>query len=188
MDYLDIFFIGVGLSMDAFAVSVVKGLSMKKIEKFFTLLLAVCFGGFQGIMPILGYFLSSNTIKSLYKYSYIFVFVILAIIGINMIRESLEGDDEDKKAKNKCVELLLLGIATSIDALAVGLSFGIMGNDFNISIFLSALLIGCTTFVLSIIGVLLGKMFGMKLKKYSEIAGGIILILIGLKVLLEHYI
>lgn len=186
MNYFDVFLIAVGLSMDAFAVSIVKGLQMKKIEKLYTFLIGICFGCFQALMPLLGYTLSSHNFKMLDKYSHIIVLIILSGIGANMIRESFH-EEEEVSAANKIIELLFLGVATSIDALAVGISFGIM-PDFKLSLIISIILIGLTTFSLSIVGVAIGKFFGSKYKKHSQILGGIILIIIGLKVFIGHFL
>ncbi len=185
----DIFFIGIGLSMDAFAVSICKGLKMKVIDLKQGLVIALFFGGFQAIMPLIGYGLSVNFVNYINQYSHWVALVLLVIIGGNMIRESV-GDEEDccDNEGIKLKELFMLAIATSIDALAVGVTMGTMGDKMEVSIGASVAMIGVTTFVISLCGVVVGNMFGAKYKSKAEIAGGIILILIGIKVVTEHYL
>lgn len=188
MGLLDVFFIGIGLSMDAFAVAICKGLKMKVIDLKQALVIAVFFGGFQAIMPLIGYGLSVNFVDYINKYSHWIAFVLLLIIGVNMIRESAEGEcDECGSAKLDIKELFMLAVATSIDALAVGVTFGTMGDKMEISIAASVIMIGITTFIISLAGVVIGNIFGAKYKSKAEIAGGVILILIGIKVVVEHY-
>jgi putative Mn2+ efflux pump MntP len=188
MGLIDIFLIGVGLSMDAFAVAICKGLKMKVIDSKQCFIIALFFGTFQTIMPLIGYSLSVSFVEYMNAYSHWIAFGLLLIIGANMIRESVgeEQDEEDTKINIK--ELFMLAIATSIDALAVGVSFGTMGDNLRLSIGFSVVLIGCTTFVISVAGVFIGNIFGAKYRTKAEIAGGIILILIGIKVVLEHYL
>ena len=186
MGLIDVFFIGVGLSMDAFAVSICKGLKMNNIEAKQSLVIAFFFGVFQALMPLIGYGLSVNFVDYINQYSHWVAFVLLVIIGGNMIREAV-GDDESCTVGIHLKELLMLAIATSIDALAVGVSFGTMGDKMDVSIWISVLMIGITTFIISLAGVFIGNAFGIKYKAKSEIAGGIILIFIGIKVVLEHY-
>ncbi len=190
MGLTDILFIGVGLSMDAFAVSICKGLKMKIIDLKQCLLIAAFFGGFQAIMPTIGYLLSSNFVKYINAYSHWVAFVLLLVIGANMIRESV-GTEEEEEQCGPVVgikELFGLAIATSIDALAVGITFGTMGDKLQLPIWSAVILIGITTFIISVLGVFIGNVFGSKYKTKAEIVGGIILIIIGIKVVLEHYL
>lgn len=182
MALFELFLIAVGLSMDAFAVAVCKGLSMKRIDKKYTLLIALFFGGFQALMPLLGYFLGSQFSVYIEKVDHWVVFFLLALIGGNMIKESREAAEEETYRGINYKELLLLAVATSIDALAVGITFAFL----RVEIVPAVLLIGCTTFVLSLFGVVVGNLFGTRYKSRAELTGGIILILIGIKILLEH--
>ena len=182
MALFELFLIAVGLSMDAFAVAVCKGLSMKRIDKKYTLLIALFFGGFQALMPLLGYFLGSQFSFYIEKIDHWVVFLLLALIGGNMIKESREAAEEETYCGIDYKELLLLAVATSIDALAVGITFAFL----RVEIVPAVLLIGCTTFALSLIGVVVGNLFGARYKSRAELTGGIILILIGAKILLEH--
>ena len=189
MNLLDVFFIGVGLSMDAFAVSICKGLKMKVIDLKQSFIIAF-FGAFQLMMPLIGYALSASFVEYINKYSHWIAFVLLLVIGVNMIREAL-GDSEEEKEVIESVtdfkELFMLAIATSIDALAVGVTFGTMGSKLETSIWASVILIGITTFAISLGGVFIGNAFGAKYKSKAEVVGGIILIIIGLKVVIEHF-
>lgn len=180
MSLLSLFFIAVGLSMDAFAVSVCKGLSMRKIQWNYALLTGAYFGGFQALMPLLGYFLGSQFKDAITSIDHWIAFVLLGIIGVNMIRES--RDEECPSPSFDVKTMTLLAVATSIDALAVGITFAFL----QVNIVPAVLFIGCTTFVLSIAGVAVGNVFGIKYKSRAEVAGGIILILMGCKILLEH--
>ena len=190
MNLLDVFFIGVGLSMDAFAVSICKGLKMKVIDLKQSCIIAFFFGAFQLMMPLIGYALSASFVEYINKYSHWIAFVLLLVIGVNMIREAL-GDSEEEKEVIESVtdfkELFMLAIATSIDALAVGVTFGTMGSKLETSIWASVILIGITTFAISLGGVFIGNAFGAKYKSKAEVVGGIILIIIGLKVVIEHF-
>ncbi len=183
MSYLSVFIIGVGLSMDAFAVSICKGLSMKKLAIKQALIVALYFGGFQALMPLIGYFLGTSFESKIQSVSSYVAFILLALIGANMIKEAF-GDDDDVEADDSLgvKTMTLLAIATSIDALAVGVSLAF----FEVKILPSVIIIGITTFVISIIGVKIGNVFGAKYKSKAEIVGGIILIGMGLKILLEH--
>lgn len=182
MALFELFLIAVGLSMDAFAVAVCKGLSMKRIDKKYTLLIALFFGGFQALMPLLGFFLGSQFSFYIERIDHWVVFLLLALIGGNMIKESHEAAEEETYRGIDYKELLLLAVATSIDALAVGITFAFL----RVEIVPAVLLIGCTTFGLSLIGVVVGNLFGARYKSRAELTGGIILILIGTKILLEH--
>lgn len=184
MTFFELFLIGIGLSMDAFAVSICKGLSMQKIDKKYTLCIGLFFGGFQALMPLTGYLLGSRFSGYIERFDHWIAFVLLALIGFNMIKESREEEEEEEKsyAGVNFKELLILAVATSIDALAVGVSFAFLG----VRIAPAVTLIGCTTFVLTLVGVWVGNLFGSRYKSRAELTGGIILILIGVKILLEH--
>ena len=188
MTLLEIFLVGIGLSMDAFAVAICKGLAMPQINKKQTLLIAAYFGVFQALMPLTGWLLGSQFARHVTKMAPWIAFVLLAWIGGNMIRESLskkEEDEEVEPAELRHKELFMLAIATSIDALAVGVSFSMV--ELAIPIGAAAALIGCTTFAISVGGVFVGHIFGAKYKNRAEFVGGAILILIGVKILLEHF-
>ena len=184
MGFFELFLIGIGLSMDAFAVAICKGLGMERINKRDTLLLALFFGGFQALMPLTGYLLGSRFASYIERWDHWIAFVLLAFIGGNMIRESREQEEEEAKhcGSIRYRELFTLAVATSIDALAVGVSFAFLG----VRIAPAVTLIGCTTFVLTLVGVWVGNLFGSCYKSRAELTGGIILILIGVKILLEH--
>ena len=185
MGFTELFLIGVGLSMDAFAVSVCKGLSMHgKLNWRDTGLLALFFGGFQALMPFVGWALGRGFEQYITSVDHWIAFGLLAFIGGHMLWEVWKGDDEEAEEAGplRLGELTLLAIATSIDALAVGITFAFLG----VNIVSAITIIGCTTFVLSGVGVMVGYRFGLRYKKKAEIAGGVILILIGLKILLEH--
>lgn len=183
-DIFELFLIGIGLSMDAFAVSICKGLSMQKIDKKYTLCIGLFFGGFQALMPLTGYLLGSRFSGYIERFDHWIAFVLLALIGFNMIKESREEEEEEEKpyAGVNFKELLILAVATSIDALAVGVTFAFL----QVNIVPAITIIGCTTFVISIAGVYVGNVFGSRYKSRAELTGGVILILIGLKILLEH--
>lgn len=185
MGILVLFLIALGLSMDAFAVAVCKGLNMKKINYKHTVIIAAFFGGFQGLMPLIGWVLGKQFEKYITNYDHWIAFILLGVIGIQMILESLKKEEEECSTDNSLdlKELFMLAIATSIDALAVGITFGVMPDT---NIWTSILLIGCITFILSNIGVVIGNKFGVRYKSKAELAGGIILVLIGCKILIEH--
>ncbi len=175
----------VGLAMDAFAVAVCKGLAMPEVEKGFALRLAAYFGGFQALMPLLGWLLGSRFAAYVQRFAPWIAFGLLAFIGANMLRESFsrqEGEDEPGETGRR--ELLLLALATSIDALAVGVTFSML--ELAVSVWGAFVLIGIVTFCISLAGVWVGCSFGRQYKSRAEFVGGCILILIGLKVLLEH--
>ena len=187
MSFFEIFMIGVGLSMDAFAVAICKGLNMRKLDKVQTLVIAFFFGGFQALMPFVGWLLGKQFEAYITSFDHWIAFVLLAFIGGKMIWDVFKGDDKDEScceegAKLDVKELFMLAIATSIDALAVGISFAFL----QVNIVSAITLIGCTTFVISAAGVFRGHKFGSKYEDKASLAGGIILILIGLKILLEH--
>lgn len=188
MTLLEIFLIGIGLSMDAFAVAICKGLAMpNKVEKKGALLIALYFGVFQAVMPTLGWLLGSQFARYVTRLAPWIAFILLAWIGGNMIRESLskEEREEEETGSVSHKELLVLAVATSIDALAVGVTFSML--ELAVSIGAAVALIGCTTFVISLAGVYVGNVFGAKYKSKAEFVGGAILILIGVKILLERF-
>lgn len=188
MTLLEIFLIGIGLSMDAFAVAICKGLAMPdKVDRKGALLIALYFGVFQAVMPTLGWLLGSQFARYVTRLAPWIAFILLAWIGGNMIRESLskEEREEEETGSVSHKELLVLAVATSIDALAVGVTFSML--ELAVSIAVAVILIGCTTFVISLAGVYVGNVFGAKYKSKAEFVGGAILILIGVKILLEHF-
>lgn len=181
MGIIEIIVISISLAMDAFAVAISKGLTLKKMSWSKGLITGVYFGVFQAIMPLIGYFIGSTFASYVDKFAHWIAFGILLIIGINMIKESFSNEEVDGDFSVKA--MLILAVATSIDALTVGVSFSMQKP--NISIFYIILIIGLITFVISTLGVLIGNLFGSKFKKPAEIAGGIILILIAIKVVLS---
>ena len=188
MTLLEIFLIGIGLSMDAFAVAICKGLAMPdKVDKKGALLIALYFGVFQAVMPTLGWLLGSQFARYVTRLAPWIAFILLAWIGGSMIRESLskEEREEEETGSVSHKELLVLAVATSIDALAVGVTFSML--ELAVSIGAAVALIGCTTFVISLAGVYVGNVFGAKYKSKAEFVGGAILILIGVKILLERF-
>ena len=187
MTLLEIFLIGIGLSMDAFAVAICKGLAMpNKVDKKGALLIALYFGVFQAVMPALGWLLGSQFARYVTQMAPWIAFVLLAWIGGSMIRESLSKEEKEEAEMGAVShkELLVLAVATSIDALAVGVTFSML--ELAVSIGAAVALIGCTTFVISLGGVYVGNVFGARYKGKAEFVGGAILILIGVKILLEH--
>lgn len=181
MDFITILFIGVGLAMDACAVSLAKGMSLDKDKvKKYALILALAFGFFQALMPAIGYFAGSHFADYIQSIDHWIAFILLSLIGINMIKE--EKEDEVKIHSISFKDILLLAIATSIDALAVGVSFAFL----KVNLWIATTTIGITTFVLSFICVLFGKTLGNLFEKYAEYLGGSILILLGIKILIEH--
>lgn len=183
MGLVELFLIAVGLSMDAFAVSVCKGLSEHSLRAKHYFIIGAWFGGFQALMPLIGYLLGSAFEQYITSFDHWVAFVLLGLIGGNMIREAFSKDEEEQDASFGFKTMLLLAIATSIDALAVGVTFALLPD---VNIFAAILLIGVTTFVLSAIGLKVGNVFGAKYKAKAEFVGGVILILIGTKILLEH--
>lgn len=180
MSILDLFILAVGLSMDAFAVSVCKGLSLGKIKPKHMCIAGAWFGGFQALMPLIGYFLGSFFAEMIEKYDHWVAFVLLAIIGGNMIKESFDKDEKVDSSMD-VKSMLLLAIATSIDALAVGVTFAFL----QVQIVHAVSFIGVITFIFSAVGVKIGSLFGTKYKSKAELFGGIVLVLIGIKILLE---
>ena len=185
MQNFEVILIGIGLSMDAFAVAICKGLQMKKINYRFSAIIALFFGLFQAGMPLIGWLLGKQFQKYIVKIDHWIAFLLLAIIGVNMIRESREQEEEACQTsleKLDYKELFMLAIATSIDALAIGVTFAFL----QVNILSSVALIGSITFLISFVGVSIGNVFGTKYKGKAELFGGIVLILIGTKILLEH--
>ncbi|MBS7008557.1 manganese efflux pump MntP [Anaerostipes sp.] len=183
MNIIEIVMIGIGLSMDAFAVSVGKGLSMGRVRKNETFWIALFFGGFQALMPVAGYLAGKQFAGHIMQIDHWIAFVLLVMIGLNMLKEGLSGDDEESDEGGFSFrELLVLAVATSIDALAVGVTFSFL----NVNLAESVTVIGCITFVISLAGVIIGSVFGDKLKEKAEIMGGLILIILGCKILIEH--
>lgn len=181
MDFITILFIGIGLAMDASAVSLAKGMSLDKDQvKKYAFILALAFGFFQALMPAIGYYAGSHFAEYIQSIDHWIAFILLSLIGINMICEGKE--DEVKIHSIPFKDILLLAIATSIDALAVGVSFAFL----KVNLFLAITTIGITTFILSFVCVLFGKKLGSLFEKYAEYLGGIILILLGIKILIEH--
>ena len=183
MGILEIILIGLGVAMDAFAVSVCKGLSMKTLSWKKAIIIALYFGIFQMLMPVIGYFLGTAFEGFVTSVDHWIAFILLALIGGNMIKESFSKESSEKC--NDCVDfktMVILAIATSIDALAVGITFAFLQTN----IVLSVTSIGIITFILSLLGVKIGNTFGNKYEKKAELIGGLILILIGTKILLEH--
>ncbi|MCI7334363.1 MAG: manganese efflux pump MntP family protein [Oscillospiraceae bacterium] len=185
MSLYELFILAVGLSMDAFSVAVCKGLSVQKLQRKHFFIIGAWFGGFQALMPAIGYFLGSTFKKYIDSYDHWIAFVLLTLIGANMLREAFsKGEENDEKdASFAFKSMLVLAVATSIDALAVGVSFAILPQ---VNITAAVLFIGVVTFALSAVGLKVGNIFGAKYKSKAEIVGGVILILIGLKILLEH--
>lgn len=187
MGIIELFLISVGLAMDAFAVSICKGLNMKKINYRNAGIIALFFGVFQAVMPLIGYLIGSRFQSYIRSVDHWIAFVLLALIGGQMIWEVCHGGDEENggedEEKLSIKQLFLLAVATSIDALAVGITFALLeGTDIKISV----IIIGTVTFIISFAGVVIGNRFGNKYEKRAQIAGGIILILIGFRILLEH--
>lgn len=186
MSMLSVFMIALGLSMDACAVSLAKGITLRKNVIRYGVIFGVAFGGFQGLMPLIGWWAGTYFESLITSVDHWIAFILLGIIGVNMIRESREEKEGGEKAADTEFipgkEILVMAVATSIDALAVGISFAFL----QVSIVPAVCLIGITTFVMSFAAVVLGNKIGGKLGKYAELTGGIILILIGTKILIEH--
>ena len=185
MGFGELFLLAVGLSMDAFAVSVCKGLSVKKAGLKESAICGGWFGGFQGLMPLIGFFLGTLFAGAIEAFDHWVAFGLLAIIGINMLKEAFEKECEccDKNADFSVKTMFVMAVATSIDALAVGISLAMAGD---VNIVVAVVLIGVTTFLLSGLGVKIGNILGNRFEKKAQVAGGVILILLGIKILLEH--
>ena len=177
--------LAVGLSMDAFAVSVCKGLAMKHATLKSELTCGIWFGGFQGLMPLIGYFLGTLFAEAIQTFDHWVAFGLLALIGVNMIRETFgeEACDTCGDADLSAKTMFVMAVATSIDALAVGISLAMAGD---VNIFAAVALIALVTFLLSAAGVRIGNIFGSRFEKKAQIVGGVILVLLGVKILLEH--
>lgn len=182
MEFTEITLISIGLAMDAFAVATCKGLAMKKMSWKKAIIIAMYFGVFQAIMPVLGYCLGINFQEKIANIDHWIAFILLSAIGINMIKEVCGNNDDDKNDNVDFKTMIVLAIATSIDALAIGITFAFL----KCNIYISAISIGIITFVLSLIGVKIGNVFGCKYEKKAQILGGGILILLGIKILLKH--
>ncbi|BCJ98850.1 manganese efflux pump MntP [Anaerocolumna chitinilytica] len=190
MNLLELLILSVGLAMDAFAVAVCKGLSIKKISVKHPVIVGLYFGIFQAVMPLIGYFLGKQFSDKISAIDHWVAFILLGIIGINMIRGSIKEEDEEAECENckdvdnslKVKEMLILSVATSIDALAVGITFAFL----KVNILAATSFIGVVTFLISAAGVYIGNIFGGKLKSKAEMAGGIILVCLGTKILLQH--
>mgnify|MGYP000795011125 FL=1 len=183
MSLLELFLLAVGLSMDAFAVSVCKGLSVRRGSMKQALTVGIWFGGFQALMPTLGYLLGSTFEQYITSVDHWVAFILLSVIGGNMLKEAFSKDEETTDASFAPRVMLLLAVATSIDALAVGITLALLPG---VNIVAAVLFIGCITFILSAVGLKVGNVFGLKYKNKAEMVGGAILILMGLKILLEH--
>ena len=181
MGIWEIFLLAVGLSMDAFAVSVCKGLSVQRLKPRHGAICGAYFGGFQALMPLIGWLLGRQFESLIKNIDHWIAFVLLVLIGANMVRESF-GKDEEVNDSFSFKTMLPLAVATSIDALAVGVTFAFL----DVNIWIAIALIGVTTFTLSAVGVKIGNVFGAKYKSKAELAGGIILIAFGIKILIEH--
>ena len=182
MGLIELFLIAVGLSMDAFAVSVCKGLAMPKCTFKKAAIVGLWFGGFQALMPAIGYILGAQFQEAIASIDHWIAFVLLALIGGNMIHEALDNDEEEADASLDVKTMFLLAVATSIDALAIGITYAFL----KVNIIPAVCFIGIVTFIISFAGVKIGNVFGARYKNKAEIVGGIILILLGLKILLEH--
>lgn len=182
MDLLTLLTLAVGLAMDAFAVSICKGLAMREKVLKKGIIVGLWFGGFQALMPTIGFFLGTQFKDQITSIDHWIAFVLLGLIGINMVKEALSNDEEQADDSIAVKEMFMLAVATSIDALAVGITFAFL----NVHIVSAALMIGVCTFLISFVGVKIGNIFGTKYKSKAELAGGIILILLGFKILLEH--
>lgn len=179
---IELVVLSIGLAMDAFAVSICKGLSMKKMNWKNAVIVGLYFGIFQALMPLLGYILGMNFQNKIASIDHWVAFILLGIIGINMIKESLSKENDISNDSVKFKDMIILAIATSIDALAVGITFAFL----NVNVVVAIFLIGIITFFISTFGVKVGNVFGNKYEKKAEFVGGMILIFLGIKILLEH--
>lgn len=182
MGVLELLLLSVGLAMDAFAVSVCKGISMKKMNWKKAIIIGLYFGGFQALMPTIGYFLGTAFQSLITSIDHWIAFILLGIIGGGMIKESFGDDEENRNDDVSFKTMIVLAIATSIDALAIGITFAFL----NVNLVLAISLIGIITFILSVFGTKIGNRFGDKYEKEAEFLGGVILVLLGIKILLEH--
>lgn len=185
MSLIELLLIGIGLAMDAFAVSICKGLAMSKINYKKAIVIAGFFGVFQAAMPFIGYYLGLSFSDKISAIDHWIAFVLLVLIGANMVKESMSKEEEEAGCKDESLrlgDLIMLSIATSIDALAIGVTFAF----FEVSIVPAVSIIGIVTFIICIIGVKVGNVFGERYRSKAELAGGIILIVMGIKILVEH--
>lgn len=182
MGVVELLLLSIGLAMDAFAVSICKGISMKKMNWKKAIIIGLYFGGFQALMPTLGFFLGAAFQSLITSIDHWIAFALLTIIGGGMIKESFDDDSENKNDDVSFKTMIVLAIATSIDALAVGITFAFL----NVNLVLAVSLIGIITFILSVVGTKIGNRFGDKYERKAELVGGIILVLLGVKILLEH--
>ena len=182
MDLFTLLTLAVGLAMDAFAVSICKGLAMREKVLKKGIIVGLWFGGFQALMPTIGFFLGTQFKDQITSIDHWIAFVLLGLIGINMVKEALSNDEEQADDSIAVKEMFMLAVATSIDALAVGITFAFL----NVHIVSASSMIGVCTFLISFVGVKIGNIFGTKYKSKAELAGGIILILLGFKILFEH--
>ena len=182
MGIIEIILLAIGLSMDAFAVAICKGLAMEKVSIKKVAIVGAWFGGFQALMPLIGFLLGVSFKDYIVAIDHWISFVLLSLIGFNMIKESLSKDEDEENSSLAFKLMLVLAVATSIDALAVGVTFAFL----QVNVVLAVIIIGITTFILSSIGVKIGNVFGARYKSKAEFAGGLILILLGVKILLEH--
>ena len=182
MEIYEILLIGIGLAMDAFAVSICKCLSMKKMNWKNAVIIALYFGVFQALMPLIGYFLGMTFESIVTTFDHWVAFALLTLIGGGMIKESFDDEDDKKNDRVDFKTMVVLAIATSIDALAVGITFAF----FDVNIVLAVSIIGIITFIISVLGVKIGNRFGDKYQNKAQLMGGIILVLLGFKILLEH--
>ena len=184
MSFLELIIIAVGVSMDAFAVSICKGLSVRKLRPRHAFSVSLWFGGFQALMPLLGYLLGASFADVVSDYDHWISFVLLAIIGGKMVKESMEAESSDIAPDFSFRTMLIMAVATSIDALAVGVSFAFL----RVNIWTAVLLIGMTTAAFSGAGIMIGNVFGCRYKSKAELVGGLILVAIGIKILVEHLV
>lgn len=183
MSLIELLILAAGLSMDAFAVSICKGLSMPRLNRRHAVVIGLYFGGFQAAMPVIGYYLGIHFKDAITSVDHWIVFILLSIIGISMIKEALESEDGDTLEPGVDFKTMtVLAVATSIDALAVGITFAFL----QVELLPAVSFIGIITFALSVAGVKAGCLFGVRFRAAAEMTGGIILLLIGTKILIEH--
>lgn len=182
MTIVEILIIAVGVAMDAFAVSICKGLSVRTVNTSHFLKVGLWFGGFQALMPVVGYYAGTCFSETVCSVDHWIAFILLGIIGGNMIREALSGEDEDADPDFSFRTMLAMAVATSVDALAIGVSFAFL----RVSIWVAVAFIGIITAIFSMAGLKIGNVFGARYKSYAELAGGVILVIMGVKILIEH--
>lgn len=182
MTIAEILIIAVGVAMDAFAVSICKGLSVRTVGASHFLKVGLWFGGFQALMPVIGYYAGTAFSDAVCSVDHWIAFILLGIIGGNMIREAFSGDEEHADSDFSFRTMLAMAVATSVDALAIGVSFAFL----RVSIWMAVAFIGIITAVFSMVGLKIGNVFGSRYKSYAELAGGVILVLMGVKILIEH--